>query len=115
VLCASEVPCGKYADEALANAGVTLTPKSRGESVKATLSLVELGEADAAIVYVTDVAANDNVDGVDIPDDANVVATLSIVQLGESENPELAQAWIDYVTSDAAEQVLVDENGFLAA
>jgi molybdate transport system substrate-binding protein len=114
VLCASEVPCGTYADEALANAGVTVTPKSRGESVKATLSLVELGEADAAIVYATDVAASGKVEAVAIPEDENVVATLPIVRLAASDHPELADAWIDFVTSDAAARVLVDDHGFLA-
>ena len=60
VLCASEVPCGRFADEALANAGVSVTPASRAENVKAALTPVELGEADAAIVYVTDVEASDD-------------------------------------------------------
>jgi molybdate transport system substrate-binding protein len=114
VLCASEVPCGKYADQALQQANVTVNPKSRGESVKATLSLVESGEADAAIVYVTDVKASGKVDGVEIPDNQNVLATLPIVALKDAGNQDLAQAWVDYVQSDAAQQVLQNDYGFLA-
>lgn len=114
VLCAEQVPCGRYADQALSAAGVQVTPASRGDSVQATLSLVELGEADAAIVYSTDVAASDRVDGVDIPDGQNVIATLPIARLAESGDPETAQEWIDFVTSPAGQAVLTGEFGFLA-
>jgi molybdate transport system substrate-binding protein len=114
VLCASEVPCGKYADQVLQDANVTVNPKSRGESVKATLSLVESGEADAAIVYVTDVKASGKVDGVTIPDNQNVRATLPIVALKDAGNHRLARAWLDFVQSDAAQQVLQHDFGFLA-
>jgi molybdate transport system substrate-binding protein len=114
VLCAPEVPCGKYADQALQQANVTVSPKSRGESVKATLSLVESGEADAAIVYVTDVKASGKVDGVEIPDNQNVVATLPIVALKDAGNRGVAQAWVDYMSSDAAQRVLQNDYGFLA-
>jgi molybdate transport system substrate-binding protein len=112
VLCDPSVPCGKFADEVLANANVTLTPKSREASVKATLSKVELGEADAAIVYVSDVASSGKVDGVKIPDDVNVVTTLPIVALKDSRNSALAQAWADFVVAHTDE--LVTKYGFLA-
>lgn len=73
VLCAETVPCGKAADEAFSKANLTPTPVSREIDVKATLSKVTLGEADAAIVYQSDVAtAGDDVEGVDIPEDQNV-------------------------------------------
>jgi molybdate transport system substrate-binding protein len=114
VLCAEQVPCGRYADQALAQAGVKVTPASRGDSVKATVSLVELGEADAAIVYRTDVASSDGVDGVDIPDDENVIATLPICALDETGSPDLARAWIAFVTSAGGKAVLSEEFGFLA-
>ena len=112
VLCDPSVPCGKFADEVLANANVTVTPKSREASVKATLSKVELGEADAAIVYVSDVASSGKVDGVEIPDDVNVVTTLPIVTLKDSKNSALAQAWVDFVVAHKNE--LVDSYGFLS-
>ena len=115
VLCASEAPCGKYADQLLKQDKVTVTPKSREIDVKSTLSKVELGEADAALVYVTDVkAAKGKVDGVQIPNDQNVVATLPIAALKDTKNAALAQAWVDFVTSSASEQTLQQQYGFLA-
>jgi molybdate transport system substrate-binding protein len=112
VLCAETVPCGRFADEALQNAGVNVTAVSREANVKDTLGKV--GEADAAIVYVTDVKSASQVAGVPIPDDQNVVATLPIVALKDSGNPELAAAWVKYVTSPEAQKILVQQYGFLA-
>ena len=112
VLCDVSVPCGKFADQALAKAKVTLAPKSREFSVKATLSKVEVGEADAAIVYVSDVASSGNVDGVEIPDDVNVRTTLPVVALRSSRNPTLAQAWVEFVVAHSGE--LVRNYGFVA-
>jgi molybdate transport system substrate-binding protein len=115
VLCASEAPCGKYADQLLDRDHVTVTPKSREIDAKSTLSKVQLGDADAAIVYVTDVkGAKGKVDGVEIPDDRNVVATLPIAALKDSKNAALAQAWVDFVTSSTSEQTLQQQFGFLA-
>jgi molybdate transport system substrate-binding protein len=110
VLCDASVPCGKFAGEALAKAGVAVTPKSRESSVKATLSKVELGEADAAIVYASDVTSSGKVDGVPIPDDVNVVTTLPIVALRSSQHLALAKAWIAFVISHRSE--LVSKYGF---
>ena len=97
VLCDPSAPCGKYAAQVLDNAKVKLTPKSLEANVKATLSKVELGEADAAIVYVSDVASSGKVDGVQIPDNVNVLTTLPIVALKDSKNAALAKAWVDFV------------------
>jgi len=80
--------------------------------VKATLSKVELGEADAAIVYVSDVASSGKVDGVQIPDSVNVVTMLPVVALKGSKHPTFAQAWVDFVV--AHENELVDRYGFLS-
>ncbi len=95
----------------LDNANVKLTPKSLEANVKATLSKVELGEADAAIVYVTDVKSSGKVDGVKIPDNVNVLTTLPIVALKDSKNSALAKAWVDYVVAHQSE--LVSKYGFL--
>ena len=115
VLCASEAPCGKYADRVLEQNNVKVTPKSRELDAAATLTKVSSGDADAAIVYVTDVkSAGSDVEGVGIPTDQNVVATLPIAPLADSGNAALAQAWVDFVTAPAQEQKLQDQFGFLA-
>lgn len=111
VLCAPEVPCGKYADQILDTAGVTVRPASREDSVSSTLGKVELGEADAAIVYASDVATSDKVDGVVIPDSSNVVTTLPMIRLKAGTNDALAQRWIDFVLARRA--TLVSDFGFL--
>jgi molybdate transport system substrate-binding protein len=111
VLCDPSAPCGKFAAEVLDNAHVNLTPKSLEVGVKATLSKVELGEADAAIVYISDVTSSGKVDGVDIPDDVNILTTLPIVALKDSKNAALAKAFVDFVV--AHQSGLVSKYGFL--
>jgi len=111
VLCDPSAPCGKYAAQVFTNAKVHLTPKSIEANAKATLSKVELGEADAAIVYVSDVTTSGKVEGVPIPDQVNVLATLPIVALKDSKHAALAKAWVDFVVAHRSE--LVSKYGFL--
>ncbi|MGH9031921.1 MAG: molybdate ABC transporter substrate-binding protein [Acidimicrobiia bacterium] len=113
VLCAEQVPCGRFADEALERAGVQLTPATRAENVKAALSLVQLGEADAAIVYATDVEGNPQVEGIAIAEDENVVATYPIARLAAAGNEDDARIFVDFVTSPRGQHVL-ESFGFLA-
>ncbi len=102
VLCAATVPCGKFALQAYQLAGLTVPKVPTGQDVKATLSNVSLGSADAAIVYVTDVkAAKGHVAGVLIPAAQNVVATYPIPVVRSSSNAATAQAFVKYVASPA--------------
>jgi molybdate transport system substrate-binding protein len=113
VQCAPEVPCGTYAATVFENAGVTVTPKSLEENVKAVVTKVMLGEADAGVVYVTDViAAGDGAEGVEIPADINVVAEYPIAATATAPNPEAAQAFIDFVLSEQGQKILASY-GFL--
>jgi molybdate transport system substrate-binding protein len=115
VLAAPEVPAGKYAEEAFAKAGVTVHPVSLEESVKGVVTKVSLREADAGIVYVTDVdAAQGRIDGVAIPDAQNVLATYPIATLTDGAHPDDAQAFVDLVLSAEGQKVLA-QYGFLPA
>jgi len=112
---AATVPAGKYALQALKIAGVTVTPKSLEADVKSVVSKIELGEADAGIVYTTDVtAAGSKVSGVPIPDADNVIATYPIVAVKATTNAAAANAFIAYVLS-AAGQAKLQSFGFLSA
>ncbi len=112
---APTVPAGKYALQALKAAGVTVTPKSLETDVKSVISKIELGEADAGIVYTTDVtAAGSKVAGVAIPDSYNVVASYPIAALKATTNAAAANAFIAYVLS-AAGQAKLQSFGFLSA
>ena len=113
VLAAPEVPVGKYGQQALEKAGVTVKPVSQEQDVKAVVSKVSLGEADAGIAYVTDVTAGGaKVEGVEIPEDQNVIATYPIATVKAAKDQQGAQAFIDLVLAAEGQQVL-KEYGFL--
>ena len=112
---APSVPAGKYSLQALASAGVKVTPKSLETSVTAVISKIELGEADAGIVYTTDIqAAGSKVAGVQIPAANNVIATYPIVPVKGTKNLAVANAFIAYVLS-APGQATLASFGFLPA
>ncbi len=102
VLCAADVPCGVSARAVFKNAGITVKEVSDEVDVKSTLAKITLGEADAGLVYVTDVkAAGDKVSGVEIPAAQNATTAYPIATLKASKNAALAKAFEDYVLSDA--------------
>lgn len=114
VLEAPGVPAGDYTRQALSALHVTVTPKSLETDVKSAITKVTSGEADATVVYVTDVtAAGPAVAGVDIPDDENVVATYPIAVVKATPHRAAAEAFVTSATGGAIQQALRDA-GFLA-
>jgi molybdate transport system substrate-binding protein len=106
-VCAPGVPCGTYATSVFGKANARVTPVSQEDNVKAVVQKVSLGEADAGIVYQTDVqAGGSRVQGVNIPDQYNVVAAYPIVQLKTSQNSPAARAFIAGVTGSQGQAVL---------
>jgi molybdate transport system substrate-binding protein len=109
VLAAPTVPAGKYALDALAKAGVTAKPVSQEVDVRAVLNKVSLGEADAGVVYVSDVKSSGNrVAGVDIPDRYQVVALYPVAVVKNSRNTALAHRFIDYLVSPNGQKILAE-------
>ena len=112
VLCAPAVPCGAYAREALAKAGVSVSPRSNEANVRAVVGRVASGEADAGIAYVTDVLADARVEGIVIPDGQNVVAEYPLAVLQDAANPAAAEAFVAFVQGPQGQAVL-GRYGFL--
>ncbi|MFG2942471.1 molybdate ABC transporter substrate-binding protein [Streptomyces sp. NPDC048282] len=113
VLCDKTVPCGAAAQKALDASKLKLTPVSYEEDVKSALNKVVLKEADAAVVYKTDVkAAGSKVEGVEFPESANAINDYPITLLKDAPNPAVAKAFIALVQSAEGRQVLTDA-GFL--
>ncbi|MET9392890.1 molybdate ABC transporter substrate-binding protein [Streptomyces sp. NPDC006624] len=113
VLCDAEVPCGAAARKALDASGLKLTPVSYEQDVKAALTKVELKEADAAVVYASDVhAAGDKVEGVTFPEAADAVNDYPITLLRNAPNAGAAKAFLALVRSAEGQEVLAG-NGFL--
>jgi molybdate transport system substrate-binding protein len=108
-LCAEQVPCGAAAEKALAGGGVTVTPVTLEQDVRSALAKVKLGEVDAALVYRTDAkAAAADVDGVEFPESAQAINDYPIVALKNAPNPSGASAFVTFVQTPQAQQVLAD-------
>jgi molybdate transport system substrate-binding protein len=128
VLAAPEVPAGQYSAQFLAQAatdpalgpdfaaGVLDNVASYETSVRAVLSKVSLGEADAGIVYTSDAASQSGqaVGQIAIPDQVNVTATYPIAVLSDSQNPTAAQSFVNLVLGATGQAVLA-RHGFQGA
>lgn len=113
VLCAPEVPCGTASATLLADAGVDVVPASVEQNVTAVLTKVAAGEADAGLVYATDVVARDDVEAL-VPAGADaVVNRYPIAALTDAPNPTAAAAFVDFVLSERGQTILADA-GFRA-
>ncbi len=109
VTCASQVPCGAATDTVEKASGITLSPVSEESSVTDVLGKVTSGEADAGLVYVTDVkGAGDKVKGIPFAESDKAVNTYPIATVGSSKNKALAAAFVAAVTSDKGRKVLGD-------
>ena len=109
VTCAPQVPCGAATETVEQATGVRLAPVSEESSVTDVLGKVTSGQADAGLVYVTDVAGSGGkVTAVDFPEAADAVNTYPIATLKDSSNAELAQAFVDFVTGEKGRKVLGD-------
>lgn len=107
VVCAPAVPCGSAAQTLLKNAGVTLTPASEEQNVTAVLAKVKSGEADAGLVYVTDVkAAGSAVTGIPIDGADAATNVYPIAPLTGAANPKAAAAFVAFVTGPEGQSVL---------
>ncbi|MDP1805399.1 MAG: molybdate ABC transporter substrate-binding protein [Acidimicrobiales bacterium] len=105
-LCDPAVPCGRYAAQAFARAGLS-TPRAGDQgNVKGVLTQVQLGEADAGIVYVTDGLSAEGVDRVDVATEAQVVATYPVGVLAEAPNPVAAGAFVAFLVSPDGQAIL---------
>jgi molybdate transport system substrate-binding protein len=109
VVCAPEVPCGAAAQKVEQASKITIKPVSEEQAVTDVLTKVESGEADAGLVYVTDVkAAAGKVKGVTFPQSASAVNTYPIAALSKSKNPDLAKEFVKLVTGTEGQSVLAD-------
>lgn len=107
VVCAPDVPCGAAAQGVAEVAGITLSPVSEEQSVTDVLAKVTSGEADAGLVYVTDViAAGDDVEGIEFPESAEVVNTYPIAPVRGSDEADLAQEFVDFVLGEPGRSAL---------
>ena len=107
VVCAPQVPCGVAVEKIEQAAGVTLSPVSEEPDVKSTLGKVTTGNADAALVYATDVrAAGDDVQGVEFPEAAQAVNDYPIAVIADASAADLGRAFQELVTGAEGRAVL---------
>lgn len=107
VLAAPEVPVGRYSREVLDKQDLQVKAVSQEANVRAVLSKVELGEADAGIVYATDAESSpDKIDAVEIPDDENAIASYPAATLNTTKDEDAAADFVEWQTSAKAQKIL---------
>lgn len=114
VLAAPDVPVGRYARQALDAAGVDVEPVSLELEVRDVVRRVALGEADAGIVYASDVRRSEGrIDGVALPETKAVDIRYPVAALRDAPNPAGAAAFVDLILSERGRAVLA-EHGLTA-
>ncbi|MGW9112151.1 molybdate ABC transporter substrate-binding protein [Microbacterium sp. NPDC055683] len=115
VVCAVEVPCGAATAAVEEATGVVLTPVSEENAVTDVLGKVTSGEADAGLVYATDVrSAGDAAEGIPFDEADEALNDYPIAALSGADDAALAQEFVDFVLGDEAQGALTDA-GFLSA
>lgn len=98
VVCAPQVPCGSATEKVEQATGITLKPASEEQDVKSVLNKVQAGEADAGVVYVTDVnSAGDKVKGIAFPESSKAINSYPIAALKDAPQADLAKEWVEMV------------------
>ncbi|MFT4164885.1 MAG: molybdate ABC transporter substrate-binding protein, partial [Microlunatus sp.] len=109
VVCAPAVPCGAATEKVEKATGITLAPVSEEQAVTDVMAKVQAGEADAGLVYKTDVmAAGDKVQGIPFTESKEAVNKNSIVGLKNGPQASLGQEFVDLVLSSDGQKVLAD-------
>lgn len=109
VICAPQVPCGAATKAVEESAGITLAPVSEESSVTDVLGKVTSGEADAGLVYLTDIkTAGGKIKGIKFPESSAAVNIYPITTVSTSKNKVLADAFITSITDAAGQKVLTD-------
>ena len=109
VVCAPQVPCGAAVEKIEKATGVTLRPVSEEADVRSTLGKVTSGDADAGLVYRTDVdAAGGAVEGVNFTEAGQAPTDYPIAVLEDAPQPQLAQQFVDLVTGEVGRRALQD-------
>lgn len=109
VVCAPVVPCGAATEKVEKATGITLSPVSEEQAVTDVLAKVQAGEADAGLVYKTDVlSAGETVKGVPFPESSEAINQNSIVALKGGPQAALGQEFVDLVLSSDGQKVLAD-------
>lgn len=107
VICAKQVPCGSSEKTVEAATGVKVKPVSEESDVTSVLTKVGSGDADAGVVYVTDVqSAPGKVDGVNFPEAERAINTYPIAVMKQSAQSSLADKWVDFVLGGDGQKVL---------
>lgn len=116
VLAAEEVPAGRYARQILENLNaqfgadykdkVLANVVSNEDNIRQAVTKVQLGEADASIVYISDAVATPDLQKIEIPTEVNVLAEYPIAALAQSKNSELAEEFIAFVLSVDGQAIL---------
>jgi molybdate transport system substrate-binding protein len=110
VLCVAESACGQHTTQLLDAAGLTVTPAQEAPNAGAAVDVVLSAGADAGIVFLSDVLPNGGADTVRIRPDQNLDVRYVIASVSPDPNNDLGQAFIDFVTSDAGQSILAENN-----